>query len=76
MDIGKALTYKQAVKYVIQVKNIFTVTSGEAYAVAIAAGGTPKSVINEIDKGKQNTKGYYWHYHVNRQNKAHIWYLF
>jgi len=76
VDIGKALTYKQAVKYVIQGKNIFTVTSGEAYAVAIAAGGTPKSVINEIDKGKQNTKGYYWHYHVNRQNKAHIWYLF
>ncbi|MFR7880365.1 MAG: hypothetical protein ACLU5J_01960 [Christensenellales bacterium] len=26
VDIGKALTYKQAVKYVIQGKNIFTVT--------------------------------------------------
>ena len=76
VDIGKALTYKEAVKYVIQGKNIFTVTSGEAYAVAIAAGGTPKSVINEINKGKQNTKGYYWHYHVNRNHKAHIWYLF
>lgn len=33
-------------------------------------------IINEIDGGKKNTIGFYWHYHVNRSNKAHIWYLF
>ena len=57
-------------------KNIFTVTYAEAYAVVIAAWGTPYSIINEIDKGKQKTIGYYWHCHVNRLNKSHIWYLF
>jgi len=76
VDIGKSLTYAQAIEYVISGKSIFTVTSVEAYAVYLAAGGSPTNIINEIDIGKNNTKGFYWHYHIDRKNKAHIWYLF
>ncbi len=76
VDVGKSLSYYEAISYVVSGKSVFTVTKVEAYALAIAAGGTPKSVICEIDKGKEDIKGYYWHYHVSRSNKAHIWYLF
>jgi len=51
------LTYAQAIEYVISGKSIFTVTSVEAYAVYLAAGGSPTNIINEINKGKNNTKG-------------------
>ena len=70
------MTYAQAIEYVKSGKNIFTVISVEAYAVYLAAGGSPTNIIKEIDKGENNTKGFYWHYHIDRKNKAHIWYLF
>ena len=56
VDIGRAITYSQAVKEVIAGKSVFTVTWYEAKAVAIAAGGSTgennKSLYPEIDKGK------------------------
>lgn len=76
VDIGTPLSKTEAVSYVRAGKSIFTVTSAEAYGIFLEAGGDPRNVIKEIDKDKENIPGYYWHYHINRQNKAHIWYLF
>lgn len=80
VDIGRSLTYTQAVKEVIAGRSVFAVTSYEAKAVAIAAGGSTgsnnKSLYPEIDKGKENTKGYYWHYHTYNRKGGHVYYLF
>ena len=80
VDIGRALTYSQAVKEVIAGRSVFTVTWYEAKAVALAAGGSTgknnKSLYPEIDKGKENTKGYYWHYHTYNRKGGHVYYLF
>ncbi len=80
VDIGRALTYSQAVKEVIAGRSVFTVTWYEAKAVALAAGGSTgknnKSLYPEIDKGKENIKGYYWHYHTYNRKGGHVYYLF
>lgn len=80
VDIGRALTYSQAVKEVIAGRSVFTVTWYEAKSVAIAAGGNAgrnnKSLYPEIDKGKEKTKGYYWHYHTYNRKGGHVYYLF
>ena len=35
------------------------------------------SVLNkEIDTGKENTNGYYWHYHPEPKNDGHVFFLF
>ena len=77
VDLGRKLSYTQAVNEVKKGKSVFTVTNAEAKAVAKAAGNNKKPVGPEIDKGKQNTIGYYYHYHINgRKNKGHVFYLF
>ena len=77
VDIGKPLTFSQAKSYVRKGKNVFTVTKREAKLLSKSAYGGKKPVGPEIDKGKNNVIGYYWHYHVyGRKNKAHVWYLF
>ena len=49
----------------------------EAKAVAKAAYSNKKPVGPEIDKGKENTMGYYYHYHVyQRKKKGHVFFLF
>ena len=56
VDIGRPLTYSQAVKEVKAGRSVFTVTSYEAKAVALAAGGKTgknnKKLQPEIDRGK------------------------
>jgi len=78
--IGKSLTYNQAVKEVVSGRNVFAVTSYEAEAVARAAGGSTgannKPLYAEIDKGRKNTIGYYWHYNTYNRNGGHVFYLF
>ncbi len=77
VNLGKKLSYSQAVQEVKSGRSVFTVTNAEAEAVAKAAGNNKKPVGPEIDKGKQNTIGYYYHYHINgRKNKGHVFYLF
>ena len=77
VDIGRAITYSKAVKEVSNGRNVFTVTSSEAKAVAKAAYSNKKPVGPEIDKGKENTMGYYYHYHVyQRKKKGHVFFLF
>ena len=80
VDIGRPLTYSQAVKEVTKGNSVFTVTWYEAKAVALAAGGRTgannKNLYPEIDKGKENTPGYYWHYHTYNRKGGHVYYLF
>ncbi|MBR6052008.1 MAG: RHS repeat-associated core domain-containing protein, partial [Clostridia bacterium] len=77
VDIGRPITYAQAVKEVSSGRDVFTVTRSEAKAVAKAAYSNKKPVEPEIDKGKENTIGYYYHYHVyGRKKKGHVFFLF
>ncbi len=78
VDIGRPLTFNQAVAEVATGRNVFTVTWYEAAAVARAAGGktgannTP--LPREIHGGGK--KGYYWHYHTYNRKGGHVYYLF
>ena len=80
VDIGRPLTFNQAVKEVVAGRSVFAVTWFEAKAVAIAAGGQTghnnKSLQPEIDRGKENTPGFYWHYHTYDRSGGHVYYLF
>lgn len=77
VDIGRAISYSTAVSEVSKGRNIFTVTRTEAKAVAKAAYSNKTPVGPEIDKGKENTLGYYYHFHVyNRTRKGHVFFLF
>ncbi len=58
-------------------RNVFTVTRGEAKTVAKAAGNNKTPIGPEIDKGKENTIGYYYHFHVAKKTKpGHVFFLF
>lgn len=72
VTIGGGLTSTKAVSRVSKEKDVFAVSKQYAYNLAKKFGGV---VGPEIDKGKENVLGYYYHYHVQkRKNKAHIWY--
>ena len=80
VDIGRPLTFSQAVKEVQAGRSVFAVTWYEAKAVAIAAGGESgynnKQLQPEIDKGQENTPGYYYHYHTYNRSGGHVYFLF
>ena len=80
VDIGRGLTYAQAVREVQAGRSIFTVTWYEAKAIAIDAGGrngrNNKKLRPEIDYGKENTPGFYYHYHIYNRRGGHIYFLF
>jgi hypothetical protein len=76
VDIGSPLSYTDAVKKVKKGLSVFTITQGEAEAVAKAAGGNTTPAGPEICKGKENVKGYYYHYHTSGRNGGHVFYLF
>ena len=70
--IGKGLTRNQAISRIKAQKNVFAVSKEYAKSLANHFWGVKGP---EIDKGKKNTIGYFYHYHVwNRKNKAHIWF--
>ena len=80
VDIGRPLTFNQAVHEVVAGRSVFAVTWFDAKAVAIAAGGNSgynnKSLVPEIDSGKENTPGYYYHYHTYNRAGGHVYFLF
>ena len=77
VDIGKPLTYSQAVSYVKKGYNVFTVTWYEAKAVALAAGGTTGRNNKKLYPEKHGQgKGFYWHYHTYNRKGGHVFYLF
>ena len=80
VDIGRPLTFRQAVYEVQHGRSVFAVTWFEARAVAREAGGTfghnNKQLMPEIDSGKENTPGYYFHYHTYDRSGGHVYFLF
>ena len=75
VDIGRALTFYEAVSEVKAGRNVFAVTKAEAAAVAQAAGNGKTPLYDGVHGGGKT--GYYYHYHVyGHANGAHIWYLF
>lgn len=74
------MTYSHAVRKVSTGRSVFTVTSYEAKAVAIAAGGrvgkNNKYLEYEIDKGKENVLGYYYHYYIYNRKRGYVYFLF
>ena len=76
VSLGRALTYDEAVQEIEQGHNVFTVTSGEAMALALTASKKGSVLNKEIDTGKENTDGYYWHYHPKPRNDGHVFFLF
>ena len=75
VDIGRAISYSTAVKEVSCGRNVFTVTSSEAKAVAKAAYSNKKPYGPEIHGG--GALGYYYHYHVYGHKKdGHVFFLF
>lgn len=55
-------------------------TKLEAESVARVAGGKTarnnKPLPNEIDRGKENIKGYYYHFHTYSRKGGHVFYMF
>lgn len=39
-------------------------------------GKNNKKLIPEIDKGKENVPGYYYHYYTYNRKGGHVYYLF
>ena len=80
VKLGSAITFNQAVRRVKNGDSVFTVMWYEAKEVAIAAGGESgsnnKNLLPEIDKGKENEKGYYYHYHTYNRKGGHVYYLY
>ena len=80
VDIGRPLTFTQAVRMVASGGNVFTVTQAEAKAVARAAGGRKgdnnKPLFPEIDSRSENALGYYYHYHPQNHGRGHVFFLF
>lgn len=77
VDIGRAISYGTAVSEVSKGRDVFTVTRLKAKAVAKAAYSNKSPIGPEIDKGKEDTIGYYYHFHVHkRKKKGHVFFLF
>ena len=78
VDIGKALSYSEALNELKKGNNIFTVTRVEARALAMDAYNNKTPIGPQIDNGKEDVPGYYYHYHVfgRKYSGAHIFYLF
>ena len=80
VSIGRGLTFNQAVNNVKKGKHVFAVTKLEAESVARVAGEKTgrnnKPLPNEIDRGKENIKGYYYHFHTYNRKGGHVFYMF
>ena len=77
VQIGSSISFDTAVTRVKNGQDVFAVTQTEAMVVAFTASGELTPVGPEIDRGKENTVGYYHHYHpYNRTPKAHVFFLF
>ena len=75
VSLGRPLTYVEAIQKINQGHSVFTVTSREAMALALSASKNYTVLNKEIDAGKENTKGFYWHYHPEPRNRGHVYFL-
>ena len=72
--LGRPLTFRDAMQRVKGGSDVFA--SSHANALTLAYSITSSPIGPEIDQGKLFSAGYYYHYHINRQKKAHIFFLF
>ena len=75
MMVGKPLSFDDAINEIKAGRNVFTVTKSDAAHLIYSAFGHT-GIGPEIDLGKENTNGYYYHYHENRKNRGHVFFLF
>lgn len=75
VDIGRPISYTVALNEIRNGRNVFTVTKTEAYNLAKNATGK-KPVGPEVDNGKANVVGYYYHFHRNGRKAVHVCFLF
>lgn len=73
--IGKELSFSDAFLRVKGGGDVFAANKSAAHTLATTASGGKTPVGPEIDNGKINTVGYYWHYHLSQKNGSHIFYL-
>ena len=73
--LGKGLTKEEALLRASAGKDVFTVSGTSAYWLAWEAGGGTVPQGPEIDRDKENTPGYYYHYHPTPKNGAHIFFI-
>ena len=74
VTISYPLSFKSALVRASLGSDVFAANKNAAYDLAYAVYGR-FPVGPEIDSGKENTVGYYWHYHPYLKNSSHIFYL-
>ncbi|MDE5974216.1 MAG: RHS repeat-associated core domain-containing protein, partial [Eubacterium sp.] len=73
VEIGRPLCYETALSYVVLGFDVFTYNGTFAYWLARAASGG--NIPTPHDKHGSGCVGYYFHYHTNPKNGAHVFYL-
>lgn len=74
VTISSPLSFKSALVRASLGSDVFAANKNAAYDLAYTVYGR-FPVGPEIDSGKENTVGYYWHYHPYLKNGSHIFYL-
>ena len=72
--LGRALSIRDAQTRVRGGMDVFASSFANAVTLAYMITSTP--IGPEIDSGKVFTTGYYYHYHISRNNGAHIFFIF
>ncbi len=74
VDIGRVLSFDQAILELRKGNNVFTVTAREAFALTSVVGNNRTPAGPEISGG--GAQGYYNHYHTYNRNGGHVFFLF
>lgn len=75
VEIGDVISTIKALKRVKEGKSVICAMRTDAYVLARSAAAPNKPYGPEIDKGKEHVIGFYYHYHISRENPSHIFYL-
>ncbi len=75
VTIGKGINEKSALSRVKSGSDVFALSKTKAKQLANKASKKGKAFGPEIDKGKENVLGYYYHYHPNPKTGSHIFYI-
>ena len=72
VGVKKALTYNEARNRVKSGGDVVAINRSFALSLVNGCGGYLRE---EIDKGKENVPGFYYHFHPKCNPKAHVWYF-
>ena len=73
--IGKGIAKYTGVMRLRATADVFCKNGRSAYNIAKEAGYGRKPIGPEIDKGKENVIGFYWHFHLYSRNGTHAFFL-